>query len=345
MRILVIGPLDEGRLAASYARAFEQVGHEVVRFDSDRAYFQASWYAGNRWARRLFRRTLWNRVNLFTIEAVRCVRPSLVVAFKAACLHAETIRRIRTAESIPIVNYYPDYPYCSVPLDPRKPSAQRHDLISVLREYTHVFIWEKALADRLTKDAVSASYLPFGADTDVFAPGPPFHCEECKRDHRVVFVGLHTTPREREIGCIRRHEVALWGPGWGRASRRFDGRHIIHARRMFGRDCAAIYAGADVCLNILNWWNVPGHNMRTLEIPASGGVMLSTYTSEQAEFFPEGQAAWYYRDPLELDDVIERLLRDKRARDRTRDNALRIAGKHEYTRRAEELIQRVFEGR
>ena len=36
-KILVIGPLNEGALAESYARAFERLGMEVVRFDSERA--------------------------------------------------------------------------------------------------------------------------------------------------------------------------------------------------------------------------------------------------------------------------------------------------------------------
>ena len=34
-KVLVIGPLNQGALAESYARAFERLGMEVVRFDSD----------------------------------------------------------------------------------------------------------------------------------------------------------------------------------------------------------------------------------------------------------------------------------------------------------------------
>ena len=36
-KVLVIGPLNEGALAESYARAFERLGMEVLRFDSERA--------------------------------------------------------------------------------------------------------------------------------------------------------------------------------------------------------------------------------------------------------------------------------------------------------------------
>ena len=59
-------------------------------------------------------------------------------------------------------------------------------------------------------------------------------------------------------------------------------------------------------LNVLNAENLGGPNMRTFEIPASGGVMLARYSPEQDEFFPEGEAALYYRSPAEIDDKIDR---------------------------------------
>ena len=40
-KVLVIGPLNQTALAESYARAFERLGMEVVRFDSERALMQA----------------------------------------------------------------------------------------------------------------------------------------------------------------------------------------------------------------------------------------------------------------------------------------------------------------
>jgi spore maturation protein CgeB len=154
----------------------------------------------------------------------------------------------------------------------------------------------------------------------------------------VVFIGQYNAKRERHVDAIKRHEVALWHPSWRRAEHRFKGRHVIHRESAFGADCAAIYSSAEVSLNIVDDLNMPGHNMRTFEIPASSGVMLSSYTAEQAEFFPEGEAAWYYRDPVELDGLLERLLSDKEAQARTRTAALRMAQDHSYDKRAQELV-------
>jgi spore maturation protein CgeB len=79
---------------------------------------------------------------------------------------------------------------------------------------------------------------------------------------------------------------------------------------------------------------MPGHNMRTFEIPGGGGLMLSTYTAEQAEFFPEDEAALYYREPREMDDKIDRVLKDRAWADALRRRAAAIAAQHHYAERA-----------
>lgn len=337
-RVLVIGPFDPGQLPESFACAFERLGYEVFRFDSDRAYFEAGLSAKNRLVRRLLRRVFWNRMNRRTIEVVRCLGPSLILAVKGTYLHPETIQRIRAVGGVPFVNYYADNPYCGLPRSPRKPSAQRRDLLNALREYTRVWIWDQNLAERLLVDGVTAAYLPFGADPDLFRPLQAINCLECSQRHAVVFIGKHSDKREVHIGAIRRHSVALWGSGWNRAAAGFNGRHQIHQSAAFGEDCARLYSTADVSVNVVDDLNMPGHNMRTFEIPASGGLMLSTYTAEQAELFPEGEAALYYRDPAEIDDKIKRALMDRPWAKELRRRAIAISANHHYTERAKTML-------
>lgn len=340
-RILLIGPCDPGALAGSYARAFERLGYEVFSFDSDRAYRDGAWLAHNRVLRRVLRKVLWDRLNRSAWEIALCVQPVMILAVKCCWLEADTVRKLKTLR-IPVTNYYPDHPYCGVPLDPRNgASTQRRNLIEVLREYSTVWVWEQELAQRLCHDGVSAQFLPFGVDPDLFypQPSPPSACEECGAAHNIVFVGHHNPTRGRHIGAITRHSVALWGSGWKRMHGTADRFHRIHGARTFGADTARIYSRAAVSLNVLGDLNVPGHNMRTFEIPASGGVMLARYTPEQAKFFPEDDAAAYYRTPAELDDKMDRLVRDCVLASKMRRNALRIAGVHTYSERAVSILR------
>jgi spore maturation protein CgeB len=94
-----------------------------------------------------------------------------------------------------------------------------------------------------------------------------------------------------------------------------------------------------VSLNVVDDYNIPGHNMRTWEIPAAGGVMLSTFTPEQAEFFPEGEAAFYYRSPEEMDAIVSRLKADESLVRRVREAAAQIARANLYEHRVEAMAR------
>ena len=340
-RLLMIGGFGPGQLPDSYARGFERRGLDVFRFDSDRAYFESAVFAHNPYFRRALRPLLWAKMHRATIAVARTVKPHAVMVVKGSYLDAQTVRSLRRELGVPFFNYYPDHPYCGVPLSPRKTSAQRRDLIDVLKEYTRVWTWEPALVARLQSDGVSAGYLPFGVDDEVFrpdAPGPPSPCRACARDHRVVFVGQHSDKREAHLSAVREHPVGLWGNRWSRAAGRFRGLHAVHEEPAFGDTCAALYRSADVSLNVVDDLNMPGHNMRTFEIAGSGGVMLACHTAEQAAIFPPGEAAMYYHEPKELDDLLSRLCGDRPFAARLRRNAAAIASGHSYERRAASLM-------
>jgi len=339
-RVLVIGTTSEGALPESYARAFERLGMEVVRFDSERAIMRANRFTGNRILRRALRTVLWNAVNREVAEVAQHVRPALIFAVKCSFLHAETVEQIRKSLGVPFVNHYPDHPYIGIRWDPREASALRRDLIEVLRQYSIVFMWERSLVERLRRDGVEAKYLTFAVDPELFRPQPGgegLHCEICDRRHEVVFVGTRTRARQQEINRIVKHEVAIWGNGWSGEST--TGKRI-HAP-IYGVKLAKIYGAAPVSLNVLNAENLGGPNMRTFEVPGSGGVMLARYSDAQAEFFPENEAAAYYRSPEELDAQIDWLLGDASVREQIRDNAVRLAASQTYDHRAAEVLRQV----
>jgi glycosyltransferase involved in cell wall biosynthesis len=340
-KVLVIGPLNQGALAESYARAFERIGMEVVRFDSERALMQASRFAGNRILRRALRSVLWNVVNREAAEVAQSVRPALIFAVKCSFFHPQTIRQIRKAVGVPFVNHYPDNPYIGIRWDPREASALRRDLIEVLRQYSIVYMWERSLVECLQRDGVQAKYLPFAVDPELFRPqyvDEGLRCDACNLIHDVAFVATYSRFRCAEVAAIRRHKVAIWGNNWPRKWRTFAGQHRAHSP-VWGGAVGDIYARAAISLNVLNAENLGGPNMRTFEVPGSGGVMLARYSAAQDEFFPENEAAAYYRSLAEMDDKIEWLLGNHELRERIRKNAARLAAAQSYDVRAAQVLR------
>lgn len=340
-RVLVIGTTNEGALPESYARAFERLGMEVVRFDSERAQMQASRFTSNRILRRALRSSLWNAVNREAVEVAQRVRPALIFAVKCSFFHPETIRQIRQSVGVPFVNHYPDHPYIGIRWDPREASALRRDLIEVLRQYSIVFMWERGLVKRLQRDSVEARYLPFGVDPEISRPrsvDEGLHCDACHLNHDVAFVATYTRFRCAEVATIRKHTIAIWGNNWPKKWRTLSSQHRAHPP-VWGSAVGDIYARAPVSLNVLNAENLGGPNMRTFEVPGSGGVMLAHYSAEQDEFFPEDEAAVYYRSPAEIDDKIDAVLRDPELRARIRRNAARLAAEQTYDVRAAHVLR------
>jgi spore maturation protein CgeB len=340
-KVLVIGTTSEGALPESYARAFERLGMEVVRYDFEQAIMRASQFTGNRIVRRVLRPVLWNKVNREAAEVALRIRPALIFGVKCSFLHPETVRHIRKAVGVPFVNHYPDHPYIGVRWDPREASALRRDLIEVLRQYSIVFMWEQGLVERLQRDGVEAKYLPFAVDPELCKPhvgDEKLRCDACNVIHDVAFVATYTRFRCVEVAAVRRHTVAIWGNNWPRKWRTLLGQHRVHAP-VWGSSVGDIYARAAVSLNVLNAENLGGPNMRTFEVPGSGGVMLARYSAAQDEFFPENEAAIYYRSPGEMDDKIEWMLRDHELRSRIRKNAARLAAAQTYDVRAVQVLR------
>jgi spore maturation protein CgeB len=340
-KVLVIGPLNQTALAESYARAFERLGMEVVRFDSERALMQASRFTSNRILRRALRSSLWNAVNRKAVEVAERVRPALIFAVKCTFFHSETIRQIRKSVGVPFVNHYPDHPYIGIRWDPREASALRRNLIEVLRHYSIVWMWERSLVERLRCDGVEAKYLPFAVDPEISRPQSVvegLHCDACHLTHDVAFVATYSRFRCAEVAAIRKHTIAIWGNNWPHKWRKVSGQHRAHPP-LWGSAVGDIYSRAPVSLNVLNAENLGGPNMRTFEVPGSGGVMLARYSAAQDEFFPENEAAVYYRSPAELDDKIEWVLRNPDLRVRIRRNAARLAATQTYDVRAAQVLR------
>lgn len=339
-RILVVGPMGIGALAQSYARAFEHLGMQVFRFDPDVALKRASKYSGNRIARRALRSALWSALNHEALEIAQSVRPAMIFAVKCSFFDSETVREIRKLTGIPFVNCYPDNPYNPVRLDPREASSLRRDLIHVLAQYSVVWMWERNLTDRLRGDGVEAKYLPFAFDPEL-APTRPseegLYCDSCRQNHSVAFVGTGSRARRLELEAVN-YPLAIWGDNWP-PDWRLSSRKLHLHPAIWGNQVFDVYAKAAVSLNVLNAESMDGHNMRTFEIPGSGGLMLARYTKAQAELFPEDDAAIYYRSGEELNERIEYVLRDRELRARIRRNARRIALDQTYDHRVAAVLR------
>jgi spore maturation protein CgeB len=162
---------------------------------------------------------------------------------------------------------------------------------------------------------------------------------ESEETSEIVFTGSWSVHRERWLARLSDLPITVYGSAWARAIRRLRPTRLrcdvaVPIRERY----ASTIASAKVALNILDPHNCPGTNMRTLEIPGSGGVMCSTWTEDVEALFPEG-AVSTFRTEEELRYEISRLLRDQQARLDVRRRSHAIAERNTYDVRARDLIE------
>ena len=98
-------------------------------------------------------------------------------------------------------------------------------------------------------------------------------------------------------------------------------------------------ASSTVCLNPMRAQNKGAHNMRTFEIPAMGGLMLTSRSEEQQAFFPENEACYMYGDIEDLKKKIEYIIRNKQEDKQVRARGMELVAEHSYNNRVLLLLK------
>lgn len=336
LKILLHGNMERLRLGASFKRAFENLGHNVVPFDLRKRDKHLTWWLTNRAGKKLTEQNLrmrrWGSTewrDLF-LNTARREQPDLAFILEGEYLMPETIRSLQHFCRC-VVGFNADNPF------PGNPSS-RPEHIPASKEMDGYFIWSRALKRRLTKQGVSdVRYLPFAWDPEVF-PSRPINLEP---EHDVVFIGNWCPKREEWLEPVAEHfDLRIWGAWWDRSSWGSALRDSWREKQIHGKEASKVVANTKICLNVMRDHNLPdGTNMRTFEVPGAGGFLLSTWSEGADAIFPEGEAGAYFRSVDEMLDQIRYYLDRGQERQEIAQRAHAIAKKNTYTERVEKIIE------
>ena len=294
LSLLIVGNRGGSNIGQSFARACDELGTPFVQIESSRA------MQGPLLARRL----LWHlrdhqpiRLGKFSAEVVdlcRASKPSVILAMGIAPVTFGALAEIRKLGI-----------YCTVYLtdDPWSRSHKSKWFLRALSGYDHVFTARRAnIGDLQALGIRRVSYLPFGWDPSLC---PDRKYSETELQHYradIVFAGGGDANRVPYFAALARagFRVALYGSYWDRFA---ETRSLTRGQLPITELPKAI-AGARIALCLVRHGNRDGHCMRTFEIPAAGGCMLTEDTEEHREILgPDGECVLYFR---QIDEMIER---------------------------------------
>ncbi len=322
MRVVFVGADDNGSLARCFAQGAGENGLDAHALFADR--LVAGWGP-------LF---LARRLGIDAIAAVPLARvlerrlsaldPDLVVVVKGRFIDATCIDRLRRRVRGPIVNYYPD--------DPLWPGHDDRRLLAALQRYDEVVVWGERVAEGLQRLGISSRVVPFGYDPTSYAPPR----DRVAPRYDVVLVGQRYAAREAFVEPLADLRLLVSGVGWDAAQADVV-RRLATTRTYSAAEINRLYAQAAFGLNILSPWNLPAHNMRTFEIPATGTAMVVTRTPEHERLFGEDGAV-LVDEPAEARARILELLDDEEELRRLGERGRERVAPFTYARRMEELL-------
>ena len=337
MRILISYFFDEHYIPAGFSLAdgFAANGWEVVRFNCFAEH--PLWHYGAKPFRALVKGLgLWGVAGESRygdkgykrerfLRALTESKPDVVLVIKAhEFLRACDIERMRRDFGIRVVaGWSVDGPNVKFDLDRE---AEMYDLYYAI----HKVGSKSAGVRRLPLAAVDSSRY--------FRLNSSF----TSRSERSVLVSGWNTRRDLWVDDLARSRVSVYGD-WRKtkvSDRSFYTR--LHKDGAWGANLVDVYNRARIGLNIQGWDPVidPCCNLRVMDIPACGALLMSEHSDELAEYYRLGVEAESFVEPCEMRDKLryydKRLLKAARMAQRGYERVQRLPT---YADRARQIIR------
>ncbi len=341
LKILIVGSNAKGSLENCYLRTLQKIGvRDIDIFDiSLYGYYLSRQEFIFRAVNRLtFSISMWlaqQRLLRFLTDNEGTY--NVVIVFKGMEFSRRILEACRSiCPRATWVNINPDDPF-----NIESRGSTNSNVINSLSFYDVYFIWSRNLVRKLSERYCKrVEYLPFGYDPDFhLPPSEPVLIES----NLVSFVGSWDFERETILTKLADYNLRIYGSNWQRVSKRSPIYNKITRRGIYGNDLSQVIYRSMVCLNLLRSQNKGAHNMRTFEIPAMGGLMLTTRSAEQNEFFPEGEGCLMFDNVNELRGQLDHVLENPALRQRIREQGTKLVHGNSYVDRAKLLLNVIMD--
>lgn len=256
------------------------------------------------WPHRLLR-----ELHAAIVARARSFAPDIVLVVKGAHLTVGCVTALK-ATGATLVNFTTDDPFNS--------RTSTTEWLRTLPLYDIVCTPRRAnIADLEALGVACVHFVPFGYKSDVHWTELPQDAAELDRFRSdVCFIGGADADRvpffEELIERMPGVKLALYGGYWNRS------RRLAPFWRGYavGREFRLAVGGAAVSVNLVRRANRDDHVMRSFELPACGGCILTEPTATHRELFRAGKDALFFESPSELAEKARTLLADPPLRNR-----------------------------
>lgn len=332
MNLLLVGNPGVEQIGAHLNLAAKGLGIRVEFVNSTKAFAAPSWEKRIHWWLLQHHPPRLRQFSQELMKVYRKFKPDWVLSTGMAPIEAGVLKEMAKG-GVTRINYLTD--------DPWNRAHRAPWFIRALPFYSQIFSTRRANLEQLRNlGCKEALYLPFAyAPAQHFPEAPATLQEKARFDADLVFVGGADRDRVRMVtpAVQEGFKVHLYGGYWQRY------RQVQACVKGFAdpRTLRLAIGGAKVALCLVRRANRDDHSMRSFEVPAMGGCMLTEDTLVHREIFgEEGEATLYFKTSQELIAKLRWLLSHSTERKRLAEESHRIVtqGRHTYRDRLVSML-------
>lgn len=325
--ILIVGSSLDYSLEKCYFRNFKYLGYNNIEiFSLDEKLIFKFFTRFNFY---LFRTIYYFTCRFLIKKLFNKKKYDLVIIFKGMQFDLETLTYLKKKSSAKWVNIYTDNIFYF-----KSHTSTNLEVLNCIKFYDlYCLPYKGLLLDRLEKYKVKKKlFLPFGYD-------PFIHNikKNISYNKAVNFIGSFDAHRLSIINNVKKYSINIYGNGC-KFKKIFNHNYNNF---IFKKKLSSIIGKSAISINILRKQDVGSHNMKTFEIPAMGGLMLTTRSVEQNIFFPENKGCFMFDGTKELEKKIEYILNNPKIAKKVRKKGIKLSKFHAYYSRIDKILKNI----
>lgn len=326
--ILIVGSKEKSSLDDIYFRTFQNLGYKIEFFNIEKSLNHRIIAGIKKYFSSMNNQIL--RRKLFFFLKKKKTKFSVIIFFKCIFLDKEILKKIKLLnENTKYINIFPDDPF-----DIKNPVISNKSFLNAISEFDLFCIWSKKIQNKLKKKFCNKIiYLPFAFDSLKIK----IHKNnKLKRKNEIFFLGTYDQKRYEILNSIK-YKKKIFGGNWLRIEKKKINNSVI-GKHIYGKKISKLSNNSAISLNILRKQNLTSHNMKTFEIPSQNGLMLTTRSKEQNNFFTENKSCFMYSSIKELNKKIDYIFKNPKKAEKIRRSGSKVVKRHSYINRVKYLM-------
>jgi hypothetical protein len=285
-RIMIVGSNHKAAMEQYYLKYLQEFNIPHSLFPAQGLfyeYYEAS--VLNKIFFKLGLATVYKRISEKLIAEVEATKPDVLFVFKGMEIFPSTLKHLKKM-GIKLVNYNPDNPF----LFSGSGSGNKNVTESLSLFDLHI-TYDRSIMHELEKKNLNAAWIPFGFDIS----DEQFRAAYAEKEVlRVCFLGNPDDTRAAFLNCLATNglPVDVYGRGWEKFHLN---QNIRQHSAVHGVEYWKVLRKYRVQLNLMRPHNPQSHNMRSIELPAVGGIGLFPDTPDHREFFQVGKELFIFQ--------------------------------------------------